>query len=80
MTLKVMVDMDDVICDFKGAYERDLIKYPNQPYPGARGDFFRTLEPIDHSLAVMAMLEGTVNPLQWSDLPLLRLDKVAEAV
>jgi len=30
--------------------------------------------------AVVAMLEGTTYKLQWSDLPLLRLDKRAEAV
>ena len=43
---RIFIDMDGVLCDFKGAYEADLKKNPTQPYPQSQYGFFLNLKPI----------------------------------
>lgn len=42
----VYIDMDDVLCDFSGAYRKALEKYPTIQYPQSQLDFFRRLDPL----------------------------------
>ncbi len=55
----VYVDMDDVLCDFIGAYKKARQQTPESKYPQCQLDFFRKLEPIEGAI------EG-FNKL-WSD-------------
>lgn len=42
----VYVDMDDVLCDYRGARDRALAETPSQAYPQAQFDFYRRLSPL----------------------------------
>jgi len=49
----IYVDMDDTLCDFMGAQERALAKYPDQKWPQAQMDFFRKMEPLPDAIWAM---------------------------
>lgn len=42
--------MDDVLCDFRTAYEDILKKNPGIKYPQCQFDFFRKLKPLDGAI------------------------------
>lgn len=42
----VYVDMDDVLCDFSGAYHAALKRTPEIMWPQSQVDFFRQLDPL----------------------------------
>ncbi len=42
----IYVDMDDVLCDFKSAYDDALKKEPGIKFPQCQFDFFRKLKPL----------------------------------
>ncbi len=46
----VYVDMDDVLCDFLGAFNEARISYPEIQYPQSQPGFFENLEPISGAL------------------------------
>lgn len=48
-TLRIYVDMDDTMCDFKKAYRRDLENNPGIKYPQSQHGFFRDLQVLDQS-------------------------------
>lgn len=50
------IDMDGVLCDFEGAFSRDKIAYPDNPYPQSRKGFYRELKPISGAVKAMEML------------------------
>ena len=53
------VDMDDVLCDFTGAYQRDSDQHPEIHYPQSVPGFFEHLEPIDGAIqAVRELMDG----------------------
>lgn len=54
---RIFIDMDGVLCDFKSAYETDLKKNPNQPYPQSQYGFFLNLKPITDSLQAVNILK-----------------------
>jgi len=49
----IYVDMDDVICDFTGAYKEALKNNPDIKYPQSQLDFFRSLKPLPDAIKVM---------------------------
>ena len=56
--MRVYVDMDDVLCDWMGAYDEARERVPGQKYPQAQMDFFRKLKPLPHAI------EG-INIMKW---------------
>jgi 5'(3')-deoxyribonucleotidase len=42
----VYIDMDDVLCDFKGAYQQARVDEPNIIYPQSQYGFYANLNPI----------------------------------
>ena len=56
MSAIVYIDMDGVLCDFEGAYYRDLAAYPEIDFPQSRKGFYENLTPIDGSQDAMQYL------------------------
>ncbi len=56
MSAIVYIDMDGVLCDFEGAYYRDLAAYPEIEFPQSRKGFYENLTPIDGSQDAMQYL------------------------
>ncbi len=52
----VYIDMDDTLCDFKGAFERALAANPETPYPQAHYRFFADLQPIEGAIETVKLL------------------------
>lgn len=46
----VYIDMDDVLCDFSGAFKAALMKNPNIAYPQSQYGFFTNLSPINDAI------------------------------
>jgi len=55
--MTIYVDMDDVLADFSGAYAAAITKYPEQNYPQAQVDYFRTLKPIKNAIKGIRTLQ-----------------------
>lgn len=55
------VDMDDVMCDYKGSYNDTLKGNPNMPYPQSQIDFFRNLKPIKGAIDAFHKLSALPN-------------------
>ena len=56
----VYVDMDDVICDFTGEYQKDLARDPEIKFPQSQYGFFNKLPPLKGAIgAVKALLSST---------------------
>jgi 5'-nucleotidase len=53
----VYVDMDDTLCDWRGAYDKALQLYPEQKYPQSSMDFFRKLKPLPGAIEGFLKLE-----------------------
>lgn len=53
---ELYIDMDDVQCDFSGAYKLAIKNKPEQKYPQAEMDFFRKLKPIKGAVEGMKLL------------------------
>ena len=43
----IYIDMDDVLCDFKGAHSQALKENPHNKYPQSQYGFFTNLKAID---------------------------------
>ncbi len=56
MGKRIYIDMDDVLCDFKSAFETHKKRFPELQYPQSREGFFKGLAPIDGGLTVMEWL------------------------
>lgn len=54
---RVYVDMDGVLCDYAGAYKRDIESNPTQIYPQSQFGFFLNLEPLENAIETFKMLE-----------------------
>lgn len=57
----IYIDMDDVICDFKGAYEIYRREFPNIEYPQSIAGFFENLKPIKDAIEVVSELRNSDN-------------------
>lgn len=53
--------MDDVLCDFMGAYKEHIQNCPEMKYPQAQVDFFRNLKPIKGALEAFIKLSSLPN-------------------
>lgn len=54
---KVYVDMDGVLCDFKGSHEKWKREHPEIEYPQSQFGFFSNLEPIPGAIESYKKLE-----------------------
>lgn len=54
--MRIYVDMDDVLCDFMGAYNEARERCPEQAFPQAAMDFFRRLKPLPGAIEAMQAL------------------------
>ncbi|RRJ82801.1 5' nucleotidase, NT5C type [Aestuariirhabdus litorea] len=57
MACTVFIDMDDTLCDYRGAFERDSKANPEIEYPQSQFGFFESLHPIDNALPVVQWLQ-----------------------
>jgi 5'-nucleotidase len=46
----IYVDMDDVLCDFIGAYNKAKREFPDVLYPQSKPSFFHNLKPIEGTI------------------------------
>lgn len=46
---RIFVDMDDTMCDYTGAYDRDIVANPGIAYPQSQHNFYRDLVVLDQS-------------------------------
>lgn len=53
--MRIYIDLDDTVFDFKSAHKEGLEKCPGQPYPHSQYGFFLNLKPIDY--AIFAIIE-----------------------
>lgn len=56
---RIFVDMDGVLCDYEGAYHRDIAKNPRQVFPQSRFGFFTELEPLSGAIEGFKELQKT---------------------
>ena len=54
---RLYIDMDGVLCNFKGAYEKAILETPGQKYPQSQWGFFLKLEPIEDSIKSFNLLK-----------------------
>ena len=55
----VYIDMDDVLCDFTGAYSSDIATNPGIKFPQSQYGFFENLAPIEGAiLSVKALINS----------------------
>lgn len=54
----VYVDMDDVLCDYSGAYQLNLNQNPEIKFPQSQYGFFRNLVPVSGALSAMRFLQS----------------------
>ncbi|PCI73007.1 MAG: hypothetical protein COB38_02340 [Gammaproteobacteria bacterium] len=53
----VYVDMDDVLCDFTGEYQKDIIANPVIKFPQSQYGFFNKLPPLEGAIdAINALI------------------------
>ncbi|ODS15406.1 hypothetical protein BCD66_05840 [Pseudoalteromonas tetraodonis] len=57
--MRVFVDMDDVLCDYSGAYKKALEQCPEVRYPQSQFDFFRKLAPIEGAIDALRNLDSS---------------------
>lgn len=57
----IYIDMDDVLCDFTGAYNEHIQSCPKMKYPQAQVDFFRNLKPIKGAIKAFHKLSKLPN-------------------
>lgn len=51
--LTVYIDMDGVLCDFDGAFNRDKKAYPHIEFPQSQKGFYLALAPISGAIEAM---------------------------
>ena len=56
---RIFIDMDDVLCDFKTAFETRKAQFPDVQYPQSEQGFFKGLTPIDGAISAMDWLYTT---------------------
>ena len=56
--MRVMIDMDGVLCDLAAAYERARRDHPNVAYPQSIPGIFEALDPIDGAIAAVNRLRN----------------------
>ena len=56
--LRLYIDMDDVLCDYMGAHERELASAPDNPYPQSRPGFYLDLTPFEGAVEAMKWIEA----------------------
>ncbi|WP_417532179.1 5' nucleotidase, NT5C type [Marinobacter lipolyticus] len=52
----VYIDMDDTLCDFRGAFTKALKESPEMKYPQAQYRFFADLQPIEGAIETVKLL------------------------
>jgi 5'(3')-deoxyribonucleotidase len=52
----VYIDMDDTLCDYRGAHKKALIACPAMRFPQAQYGFFSGLEPIEGAIKSVKLL------------------------
>jgi len=57
----IYVDMDDVLCDFTGAYEKAIDQNPKIEFPQSQYGFFRNLKPIPSGVETVNFLNSVEN-------------------
>jgi 5'(3')-deoxyribonucleotidase len=55
----VYVDMDDVLCDFSGAYKEHLQLHPHIKFPQSTPGFFEGLLPIEGAIEATNFMRST---------------------
>lgn len=50
------IDMDDVLCDYSGAYTKFKLDNPSIKYPQSQVDFFRNLLPVENAIKSVGKL------------------------
>lgn len=55
----VYIDMDDTLCDFKGAFLKALEMNPSVRYPQSQYRFFANLQPIEGAIEAVKSLIGS---------------------
>ena len=58
MTKIIYVDMDDVLCDFMGAYTKFVAINPSIKFPQCQYGFFRDLKPIEGGVEGVKYLDA----------------------
>lgn len=56
MSKTIFIDMDDTLCDFSGAYNREIESNPKIAYPQSQYGFFSELQPIEGAIASVKQL------------------------
>lgn len=54
---RIYIDMDGVLCDFEGAFKRELLINPKQPFPQSQYGFFLNLQPLSGSIDAVNKLK-----------------------
>jgi 5'-nucleotidase len=55
----VYVDMDDVLCNYSGAYLAEISLHPENKYPQSQYGFFVNLQPIEGAVdAIKALIQS----------------------
>ncbi|WP_305815369.1 5' nucleotidase, NT5C type [Photobacterium leiognathi] len=52
----IYVDMDDVICDFKKAFDEAILNDSQTKYPQSQYGFFADLEPLDGAISAVTAI------------------------
>ena len=58
MTKTICIDMDDVLCDYTGAYRKALSENPDTEFPQSRSGFFRGLRPLKGAIRSVEHLDS----------------------
>jgi len=54
---RIFVDMDNTLCDYRGAFKKNLKKNPAVTYPQSQYGFFANLVPIEGAIEAYKKLE-----------------------
>lgn len=61
MKKTIYIDTDDVLCDFKSAYEKVILENPSIKFPQSQYGFFRNLKPVKNSVKSVLYLHAQKN-------------------
>ena len=56
MVKVIYIDMDDVLCDFIGSYNKKIAEHPESKYPQSQYGFWRELPPLEGALDAVNFL------------------------